>query len=651
MKRKYPSNLLFLTPSDSSHTAASKRRRSKSSNSIDNSRNRVSRAPKRAKTPTESSSTNFTPTTPRIGFWNSGNFITPTAHVALSSLHSDRNDMYTLNELYDVYQQPLPQESMSPQKYIESASVESTHYNAAGPLELPELLYIVLSYLQKEKKSLANCAVVNKMWNFYANKVMRRHLHFDTPESLLKLSECVKLAVDAVEKEREKMKESQLKECGSAMIGNGVRRLRISEPPSNFPMEMDFTGRFRDSSSTSSSSSSLPLSHVSFTLSSPVKPGFPFSPVPSMSDTMSVESPATKLSFDQNPVQPDYTFTYQQMIPSVKFNSSILTNLASKVSSNTNAASTEQQSSPNLSNINNSDQLHIHSFLPSDDFSNYFDPTRSIVFHKLAYPDPQFLPFALHCKYLTTLEFYICSNITDRITTLFTRYTENLQFLKLPGCSQITDETLYSVAIHCKNLKFLDLRACSHVSDKGLTVVARNCPSLYHINVGRVDRSHLVTDVTLFELAANCKNLNTVGLAGTKITNRGFIKLMEGSCKDTLERVSLNNCGGITDYSIYWVKNLKRLTVLELKKCEAIHGECVEILKALVKRKVLVEVTDGVKLRLDRELKKEREEKRRSSIGMNGGSATGANSLIAASVPDANGTMNPTPAQPTPMET
>ncbi|KAG5458712.1 MAG: hypothetical protein BJ554DRAFT_1013 [Olpidium bornovanus] len=222
---------------------------------------------------------------------------------------------------------------------------------------------------------------------------------------------------------------------------------------------------------------------------------------------------------------------------------------------------------------------------------------RSLAFHKVKFLDDAGLAAASRQLHnIRFLEFYICENVGDATVTGFAQTCRELTDIRLPGCSRVGDGAILTVAAHCPLLRHLDLRACGRVSDRAVTEVAWRCRRLTHINVGRVEGAHRITDRSVESLAGETQ-VSTLGLAGCRVTDAG-IAVLAARRGVGVERVSINNCAGITERALAaLVDGCPRLAVLEIKDCSNI--ERMAPVEELLARKVLVEMCPGLRARLD----------------------------------------------------
>ena len=142
----------------------------------------------------------------------------------------------------------------------------------------------------------------------------------------------------------------------------------------------------------------------------------------------------------------------------------------------------------------------------------------------------------------------------------------NLQNLSITGNKIINDTYIINISPFLKELISFDLRACENVTDIGVVAIALNCQKIKSINLGRHHNGDKITDIALVALG-RYTNVETIGLAGCSITDNGLWEFAKWN-GDNVERLSLNNCKLLTDYSIPYLLGFNyfpKLCVLEIR--------------------------------------------------------------------------------------
>ncbi|CAI4273353.1 BBL_G0003570.mRNA.1.CDS.1 [Saccharomyces cerevisiae] len=188
--------------------------------------------------------------------------------------------------------------------------------------------------------------------------------------------------------------------------------------------------------------------------------------------------------------------------------------------------------------------------------------------HQVTQPDIERLS-RMECQNLKWLEFYVCPRITPPLSWFDNLH--KLEKLIIPGNKNIDDNFLLRLSQSIPNLKHLDLRACDNVSDSGVVCIALNCPKLKTFNIGRHRRGNLITSVSLVALGKYTQ-VETVGFAGCDVDDAGIWEFARLNGKN-VERLSLNSCRLLTDYSLpilFALNSFPNLAVLEIRNLDKI---------------------------------------------------------------------------------
>lgn len=189
--------------------------------------------------------------------------------------------------------------------------------------------------------------------------------------------------------------------------------------------------------------------------------------------------------------------------------------------------------------------------------------------HQVTQPDIEKLSKKMECENLKWLEFYVCPRITPPLSWF--NNLQKLEKLTIPGNKNIDDNFLLRLSQSIPNLKHLDLRACDNVSDSGVVCIALNCPKLKTFNIGRHRHGNLITSVSLVALGKYTQ-VETVGFAGCDIDDAGIWEFARLNGKN-VERLSLNSCRLLTDYSLpilFALNSFPNLAVLEIRNLDKI---------------------------------------------------------------------------------
>lgn len=125
------------------------------------------------------------------------------------------------------------------------------------------------------------------------------------------------------------------------------------------------------------------------------------------------------------------------------------------------------------------------------------------------------------------------------------------------------DDGLCKLANACKRLYEVNLSRRLHVGDVGVYSLVRSCKNLARLYL---DKCVGVTDESLKAIGES-NSLKHVSLKGCLITDLGLEYLTIGNLKNTLIGLDLCACDRISDAGIFYLKELRCLTYLNLSKC------------------------------------------------------------------------------------
>ncbi|CAI6400106.1 BAF_HP2_G0003510.mRNA.1.CDS.1 [Saccharomyces cerevisiae] len=223
--------------------------------------------------------------------------------------------------------------------------------------------------------------------------------------------------------------------------------------------------------------------------------------------------------------------------------------------------------------------------------------------HQVTQPDIERLS-RMECQNLKWLEFYVCPRITPPLSWFDNLH--KLEKLIIPGNKNIDDNFLLRLSQSIPNLKHLDLRACDNVSDSGVVCIALNCPKLKTFNIGRHRRGNLITSVSLVALSKYTQ-VETVGFAGCDVDDAGIWEFARLNGKN-VERLSLNSCRLLTDYSLpilFALNSFPNLAVLEIRNLDKItdvrHFVKYNLWKKSLDAPILIEACERITKLIDQE--------------------------------------------------
>ena len=223
--------------------------------------------------------------------------------------------------------------------------------------------------------------------------------------------------------------------------------------------------------------------------------------------------------------------------------------------------------------------------------------------HQVTQPDIERLS-RMECQNLKWLEFYVCPRITPPLSWFDNLH--KLEKLIIPCNKNIDDNFLLRLSQSIPNLKHLDLRACDNVSDSGVVCIALNCPKLKTFNIGRHRRGNLITSVSLVALGKYTQ-VETVGFAGCDVDDAGIWEFARLNGKN-VERLSLNSCRLLTDYSLpilFALNSFPNLAVLEIRNLDKItdvrHFVKYNLWKKSLDAPILIEACERITKLIDQE--------------------------------------------------
>ncbi|CAI4986367.1 CPS_HP_G0105600.mRNA.1.CDS.1 [Saccharomyces cerevisiae] len=251
----------------------------------------------------------------------------------------------------------------------------------------------------------------------------------------------------------------------------------------------------------------------------------------------------------------------------------------------------------------------VHSFKEflrtSQETTQVMRPSHFILhkLHQVTQPDIERLS-RMECQNLKWLEFYVCPRITPPLSWFDNLH--KLEKLIIPGNKNIDDNFLLRLSQSIPNLKHLDLRACDNVSDSGVVCIALNCPKLKTFNIGRHRRGNLITSVSLVALGKYTQ-VETVGFAGCDVDDAGIWEFARLNGKN-VERLSLNSCRLLTDYSLpilFALNSFPNLAVLEIRNLDKItdvrHFVKYNLWKKSLDAPILIEACERITKLIDQE--------------------------------------------------
>ncbi|KAL6196381.1 hypothetical protein ACLB2K_031996 [Fragaria x ananassa] len=188
--------------------------------------------------------------------------------------------------------------------------------------------------------------------------------------------------------------------------------------------------------------------------------------------------------------------------------------------------------------------------------------------------NPDYLPRLL-ARYpnLTTFETNKVIRISDDYLELVSQSCPNLEAIKLdavpPSPSAFKRDRGNQLWEMLLSGREDQLREPQQVGDKGLCALVNGCPKLSKVviknnEVGMVGIMAMITSAALTHLVCPIRVLS---LGSYSITDDGLSFLVNGSCSETIEVLSLDGCSRITDDAVLLLCKMRVLEELSLTKC------------------------------------------------------------------------------------
>lgn len=139
--------------------------------------------------------------------------------------------------------------------------------------------------------------------------------------------------------------------------------------------------------------------------------------------------------------------------------------------------------------------------------------------------------------------------------------------LKLDGL-EVSDVSLQNIGANCKNLLEIGLSKCHSLSDEGIRGLVPSCTGMRSIDL---TCCHLLTDNALATIAKYCSHLTCLRLeACSLLTENGFGQIVTG-CPQ-LQEIDLTDCN-ISDSALQHLSNCSELKVLKLGLCTKVTSK------------------------------------------------------------------------------
>ncbi|KAI9297959.1 hypothetical protein K502DRAFT_55305 [Neoconidiobolus thromboides FSU 785] len=128
----------------------------------------------------------------------------------------------------------------------------------------------------------------------------------------------------------------------------------------------------------------------------------------------------------------------------------------------------------------------------------------------------------------------------------------------------ITDKHLYQLIKYCPNVQDLNLPLCK-LNSFSLSLITK----AYNNQLVRLGVEGIKSNKSGFQSISSCKNLIYLDLTDTNIEDEELKQILI-KCKSTLREISLENCELITDNSVQLLKQMPKLSFVNLANCYGI---------------------------------------------------------------------------------
>ncbi|XP_045205172.2 F-box/LRR-repeat protein fbxl-1-like [Mercenaria mercenaria] len=164
------------------------------------------------------------------------------------------------------------------------------------------------------------------------------------------------------------------------------------------------------------------------------------------------------------------------------------------------------------------------------------------------------------CPGIQEIDFGFCDNLTCDMLQCLPENCQDLRKINVEGCDKLENRTL-KYLVKCKKLSHLNFSHCMFLQDSGIIFLAGGLPEIKSINL---DGISFLTDRGVKGLVdSHYLYLEEVELDGAEISDVGLEQLSR--CKQ-LKHLGISFCECLTDQSLEYLKELKNLVYLRLRK-------------------------------------------------------------------------------------
>lgn len=157
--------------------------------------------------------------------------------------------------------------------------------------------------------------------------------------------------------------------------------------------------------------------------------------------------------------------------------------------------------------------------------------------------DNQLFAFMADCSRLERLAIGDCVKLSDEAVASVLGRLKNLVSVDLTNLKNITDLTLMELAANCKRLQGINLTNCKEITSAGVAALGRSCPLLRRVKLCGCE---LVGDDGILPLIANCPMLLEIDVYSCPLVSDRSVRHIWLSSSHVRE-LRLANCGPLTD--------------------------------------------------------------------------------------------------------
>ncbi|KAI8373510.1 hypothetical protein EDC96DRAFT_605741 [Choanephora cucurbitarum] len=156
---------------------------------------------------------------------------------------------------------------------------------------------------------------------------------------------------------------------------------------------------------------------------------------------------------------------------------------------------------------------------------------------------------------------------------------KQLDRITLTGCTHITQHGLQQFLLHDtgKHLLSIDISDIKHINDETVLLIADTCRKLQGLNLTvnpvKDEECLGVTDMSIVQLATNCRDLRRIRLSNWKLLTDDSVVALAVHCPNLLE-IDVVNCN-ISNLSLWNIfKRCRELRELKINNCQFLndHG-------------------------------------------------------------------------------